>query len=88
MTINVAENCQLLFTKILAYYGKCPYISLDADDDIPATPIIDIISERANRMDKIFRVPAGFKFDPLPFDSPAADQILNVYGKGHIQAVL
>ena len=56
---------------------------LDAEDDIAATPIIDIISESANRMDEIFRVPAGFEFDPLPFDRPAADQVLDVYGKGH-----
>jgi hypothetical protein len=55
----------------------------NADNDVAASPVMDIIGKRAHGMHDIFRVPALLEFKTLPFNDLPIDQFVDIDGKTH-----
>jgi hypothetical protein len=55
----------------------------DADDEVAATPVVEVVGERTERVEHGFRVPSLLEFKPLPFDHLAVEQLVNVDRKRH-----
>ena len=66
-------------------YGKHGLSSVlgNAQDDIPATPVIDVVRERAQGMENLFWIPSLLVLDSRPFHLAVVHEIVNVYGQRH-----
>ena len=54
-------------------------IFINADNDIAAAPVIDVICESADGMNNIFRIPAFLELNPLSLDAVTAKKLLDIY---------
>ena len=68
-------------------YGRAVFL-FDADDDITAAHIVDIVCKRANRMKYRFRIPVGLELHPRRFNDSPIDQIAYIYGYSHVICLL
>ncbi len=53
------------------------------DDDVAATQVVKIIGKRTHGVQHGFRVPTGFKLQPLPLDRAGGEKVVYVDGKVH-----
>lgn len=61
-------------------------IAILPDHHITATQVLEIVGKRAHSADDCIRIPAGFVFDALAFDSALAQQVGEVDGEfGHVK---
>lgn len=52
----------------------------NAQYDIPATPVVDVVRKRAQGVENLFGIPPLLVLDSRPFHLPVVDEIVYVYG--------
>ena len=60
---------------------RTPIFLGDAQDDVPAAPVVNVVRERSQGVENLFGIPPLLVLDTSPLHLAVVDQIVYVYGK-------